>query len=118
MMKFSFEIKDKSLVTKEEYEKLEWLRFEDGFIWPAFQKWPGYVVIAKKDDLIVGWAFIFKKRIDNIYKTFYVYIKKDYRRNGIGKKIYHLAKIINENNEFKVSRWNIIADKFYDEVEN
>lgn len=118
MMKFNFEIKDKSLVTDEEYNQLEYLRLKDGYIWPAFNNRPGYVIIAKKKDLIVGWAFVFKKRIDSSYNVFYVYVRKDYRRNGIGAQIYKLALLFNNNEEFMVSRWNTISEKFYDKLEN
>lgn len=112
-MKFNFEIKDKSLVTEEEYEQLEGLRLKEGYIWPAFNKRAGYVIIAKKEALIVGWGFVFKK-VDNVYKTFYTYVRKDFRRNGIGSKIYKLALVFNDNEKLNVSRWSREAERFYD----
>ena len=118
MMKFNYEIKDKSLVTDEEYEQLEYLRLKEGYIWPAFNNRPGYVVIAKKGDLIVGWGFIFKKRVDSTYKVFYVYVKKDYRRNSIGSQIYKIAFLFNNEQEFYVSKWNTASTKFYNKLDN
>ncbi len=115
-MKFNYEIKDKSLVTPEEYKQLDYLRFEDGCIWPAFNNRAGYVIIAKENDKIIAWAFIFK-RVENKFKTFYVYVKKGFRRNGIGSKIYKMAKVIDNDVYFNVSRWSNVAEKFYDRLE-
>jgi deferrochelatase/peroxidase EfeB len=78
MMEFNFCVKDKSLVTNEEYEQLDWLRFKDGYIWPAFQDYDGYVVLAKdENENIVGWSFVFL-RPRNELKTFYIYVRKDW----------------------------------------
>lgn len=116
MMKFKFEIKDKTFVTKQEYSEMEYLRLKTGFIWPSYHKYPGIVFLAK-DELnnIIGWGFVFKKR-GNKSKTFYVYVSKKYRRNGIGGKLYRLADIFNEEQFLNVSKWSDEANNFYESL--
>lgn len=116
-MQFSFEIKDKLLVSEEECKELEWLRFKDGYIWPAFNKLNGHVILAKQNDVIIAWAFIFKIDKDKL-NTFYIYVKKQFRRKGIGSTIYKIALLFNNNKIFKVSKWSNQSQSFYEQLDN
>lgn len=113
-MELKYEIKDKSEITDDEYNQLDYLRFRDGFIWPALKKYSGFVVLCKEGDKIIGWSFTFKKT--SAKKTFYLYIHKDFRRKGIGTKLYLISLLFNNNEQMTVSKWSNNSILFYKSV--
>lgn len=78
------------------------------------------VFIAKDKKLVVGWSIIVRLK-DNLKERLYefmVYIKKPYRRLGIGRKLYKKSKRYYKlsNTQIKVYKTDRINKKFFNNV--
>jgi ribosomal protein S18 acetylase RimI-like enzyme len=111
--------KNKSQVTKKEKIKLLELTYPDGLLRSKFRNNHGFVIIAKIQNKIIGWAFVFqnnnKDKDGNKCKTFYVFVSPEYRKMGIGSQLYFTA--IHKYKFLYVSRHNKTSTKFFNKVE-
>jgi len=76
------------------------------------------VFLAKEKDVVLAWAII---KLDKKAKwQFMVYVKKSYRRLGIGTKLYNRAKkyMYLNDKEITVYRTDNINTKFFDAIRN
>lgn len=114
-------------VNRLEKSQLRKLRISDGVIWDLFKDHyledRSYVVLVWDNDVIIAWAllFEFKSVLSNLKKMdFAVYVKKHYRRQGVGTNIYNLAKKeLNVNDEvMTVHRHDDQSRLFYNTIRN
>ncbi len=114
MTGITFISKSKYLVTPEERERLDWLHYSDGFMWEEFLNTDkiGFVTLAKKNNIIIGWSLVFER---NEEKTFFLYVAKDYRKLGIGTKLYQIAER-DFGAGLYTSKHNKIATRFYESL--
>ena len=116
MSEFTYLITERKYLTKEQLEKLSYFCYSDGQIISCFENYKGKAILCLNDNFdIVGWSFLFEYPGD-VQKTFYLWVGKKYRRLGIGKTLYGIAQKLNNNEEFTVSRHNLVAKKFYDSI--
>jgi len=102
----SYEHKHASKVTEKECKFIHKLRIEDvGLIWEDFKQKRKYrkcfVVLAKNSkDIPIAWGLLFYEQYGREW-TFSVFVKKSYRRKGIGTHIYKMMRrkhhLANEN---------------------
>jgi len=86
------------------------LTFKEGLMRNIVSTYPCDTFVAFENDLIIGWGiFILNKRITN--NDFMLYIRKSYRRKGIGKKIVKSA--IKKYGKISIYIWDNISSKFF-----
>lgn len=112
-MPIQYTFKDKGKITAQEKDSLDYLRYADGQMWPVFNnaKKLGIVFLAKTEGIIVAWGLVFERDEE---KTFFLYVKKSYRRKGIGTFLYKMAT--DEFGQLDISKHNRIASSFYESL--
>ncbi len=113
-MEIKYILKSKNKVTKSEEIQLETLRYLSGHIWPQYLKQDklGMVILAKIKNRVIGWGLIFER---NEEKTLFLYISKQYRRLGVGTKIFKIAA--DNFGELYTSHHNEVAHRFFRSLE-
>ena len=93
----AYEHKLASEVTKEEEKYLRKLRIEDiGLIWEEYKdrrkSKKCFVILAKTSKgNPIAWGLLYYDYLEHEW-TFSIYVKRPYRRHGIGSKIYRKMK--------------------------
>ena len=98
-------------------KELSTLHYKDGFMWSRFINSgnSSIIILAKTETKILGWGLLSKFSRKNKEFTLDIYVRKDFRRLGIGSKIALAAKQKSKN--ITVYRWNTAAKLFFDSVE-
>ena len=117
-MKPTVEIRTKSSLTSEEYNRIETLRLKNGLLWDFFlENHGGMCILVKVDDLIVSWGFLFLDDLDDEDSfQLHCYTSRYHRRKGYGTLVVEEA--IKIAGEVEISKWNEQAAAFYDNFEN
>lgn len=120
----SYEFKRAKEVTKSEETYLKKLRIVDiGLIWDDYRDHrldnKCWVVIAKNSrNSPIGWGLLYW---DSHYKewVFSTFVKKSYRRRGIGSKIYRMVKSKKQivDLQIHVYRHDDISIAFFDHLQ-
>lgn len=76
--------------------------------------------IARQNGFIYGWGLLYTYEYISDTKMLNVYIDERYRRNGIGSKIFNMAKEYCGKMEYKmfISPWNKTSYSFYNKLDN
>ena len=109
-------------LTQAEVDRLDRLNmgFSYGMLKARFRtvlEYPddSYVILAREEGKIIGWALMFRKA-GNRYYTVYMYVDKNHRRRGVGTRIMRgaLKWSLRNRRQIKVCPWDERSDAFYD----
>lgn len=120
----SYEHKRALEVTREEEKYLRKLRIEDiGLIWEEYRDRKkskhAYVVLAKTSKgNPIAWGLLYYDHQEREW-TFSIYVKRQYRRKGIGTKIYRKMKRLHRisNDNIHVYRHDDKSIAFFDRLQ-
>ena len=114
--------KHASAVTYFEEKQIKKLKIELGTIWDDFeeekQRNTTYVILVYDGDKIIAWGLLFWDRIPKQW-DFSVYVKRKWRRQKIGTKIYNKMKrkMKLKNEEIEGHRHDTASMMFFDKLQ-
>lgn len=106
---------EKEIVKGEYMTSLNWATSDAGYQNYKRNIEHDYLFVVCVEDEIIGYmtCWINKKQDWDIYKTLEIgniYVKKEYRNNGIGSKLIEKAKNICSENDIKVMEIKVLYD--------
>lgn len=121
----SYEYKLASEVTKEERKFIRKLKISDiGLIWDDFknhchEKNCQVVIVNGDEGYPIAWGLVYWYPNDREW-TISIYVKRPYRRQGIGTKIYKMIKrrLKVKDNKIHVYRHDDTSFAFFDKLQN
>jgi hypothetical protein len=118
-----YEHKSAKKVTEEEQKYLRKMCIRGiGIIWREFKQNINYkkifVIIARDKGIPIAWGLV--EHVRKKDWSFMVYVKRDYRRRGIGTIIYRMAKRKHrlKDNHIEVFRHDGTSTAFFDKLQS
>ena len=74
----TYTLKSKYLITKDEYNQLDYLRLKGGLFWKELNNKfsMGMIFLAKDNEQIIGWGLVFNRDFEIVLFLFQIQNKK------------------------------------------